>query len=121
GGFFLTSMLALACLLRYQWTVNERLPFPIVQLQTMLIAPPAPGRSLNSVFSSRGFWVSLLAVLGIESTLGLSQYFPDTVPLIPFSYDLSTVLSEQPWVHLPSFMKSQTIYFTLLGVSYFTQ
>ncbi len=118
---FLTALLALACLLRFQWTVNERLPFPIVQLQSMLVAAPEPGRAFNGVFSSHGFWTAMVVVLLVESTLGLSQYFPNYVPLIPFKFDLTAVLADEPWVQMQGFMKAQTIYFTLLGVSYFTQ
>ena len=31
------------------------------------------------------------------------------------------MLSEEPWSHLPGWLKSNTIYFTLLGLAYFTQ
>lgn len=118
---FFTSLVSLACLLRYQWAVNERLPFPIVQLQTMLIAPPEKGRIFNAVFSSKGFWIALVAVLVVQSSQVLNAYFPQGVPAIPSKYDLLTTLADEPWRDLPGFVKQQSIYFTLLGVSYFTQ
>lgn len=121
SGAFFTALISLACLLRYQWTVNERLPFPIVQLQSMLIAAPEKGRAFNAVFSSVGFWIALALVLIVESSSGLHQYFPQYVPEIYYSFDLSKQLADEPWSRLQGFMKTQTIFFTLLGVSYFTQ
>ncbi|MGN6727433.1 MAG: DUF6785 family protein [Tepidisphaeraceae bacterium] len=116
---FLTTLMSLAFILRYQWTVNERLAFPIAQLQTMLVAPPARGKMLNDVFRAKGFWIGALLVLTIQSFTVLNAYFPQVVPVIPFRYDLTGVLSEEPWIYLPGWIKSNTIYFTMLGVSYF--
>ena len=119
--FFIASMLALACLIRHQWTVNERLAFPIVQLQSLLIAPPKPGRALNDIFRAKGFWIALALVFITQSSAAMYRYFPANVPLIPFRYDLSTAFSDEPWNTLPGFLKANTIFFTLLGISYFTQ
>jgi hypothetical protein len=118
---FLVAMLSLACLLRFQWAVNERLPFPIAQLQSMLIAPPQKGRAFNDVFSNKGFWLAALFVIVLQSSAALNAYFPESVPKMPFGFNLTNVFSEHPWVYLPGWLKSASIYFTLLGVSYFTQ
>jgi hypothetical protein len=117
---FMGAMIALACIVRFQWAVNERLAFPIAQLQALLISPPAKGRAFNEVFSSRSFWVALSTVLVIQSSGALHAYFP-RVPEIPFWYDLRTVFGDDPWASLPGFIKTAPIYFTLLGISYFTQ
>ncbi|MGC4032039.1 MAG: hypothetical protein QM754_09960 [Tepidisphaeraceae bacterium] len=117
---FLTSLFSLACILRFQWTTNERLAFPIAQLQGMLIAPPKPGRAFNDLFSNRGFWIAVALVVVIESSAVLHLYFPATVPAIPFQYDFTKVLSDQPWTDLPIGFKQATIYFSLVGLSYFT-
>ena len=116
----MTTLLSLACLLRYQWAVNERLAFPIAQLESMLVAPPRPGRALNDVFASRLFWIGLGLVLVIESSAVLSLYYPKYVPAIPFGYDLSPTFSDAPWATLPPWLKTGRLYFTLLGLSYFT-
>ncbi|HEX8324283.1 MAG TPA: DUF6785 family protein, partial [Tepidisphaeraceae bacterium] len=120
AAMFLLALVSLACLLRFQWTVNERLAFPIAQLQGMLIAPPRAGRAFNDLFSSRGFWTATLFVVVVQSSAVLRLYFPAIVPPIPFGYDLTLILAEEPWVRLQPWLKANTIFFTLLGVSYFT-
>jgi len=117
----MAALVSVAVLLRHQWTVNERLPFPIAQLELMLIAPPEPGRALNEVFRSKGFWIALLLVLTVESSSALHHYLPTQVPAIPFQYDFRSIFSDEPWSRLPGWLKSNTIYFTLLGLAYFTQ
>lgn len=116
---FMTALVSLACIVRYQWAVNERLAFPIAQLQTMLIAPPRPGRALNDVFSSYSFWIAALIVIVIQSSLVLNTYFPQSIPAIPFGYDLRDILTDPPWGYLPYWLKGGTIFFTLLGLTYF--
>src|SRR5205085_353094 len=59
AGMFMT-FIALAWLLRVQWGQNERLPFPMAQLQLSLIEPPEKGRYLNKLFRSPGFWIALV-------------------------------------------------------------
>lgn len=120
SGFFLLALLSIACLVRYQWTVNERLAFPIAQLQSMLIAPPRPGKALNDVFRHPGFWVSVGVVIFVQASAWLHQYFPKNIPEIPTSYDLRTMFSEQPWNYLAGWVKEQGVIFTLVGISYFT-
>ncbi|MDB5327861.1 MAG: hypothetical protein JWM57_3430 [Phycisphaerales bacterium] len=120
AAMFFTAMFSLACILRFQWTVNERLAFPIAQLQSMLIAPPRKGRAFNDLFSSRPFWIGLVLVFVVQSSSVLNLYFPSTIPAIPYSYDLKKVLADQPWTDLSDALKANTIYFTLLGLAFFT-
>ncbi len=119
-GFFI-CMVAIACLVRFQWAVNERLAFPIAQLHSLLIAPPSPGKAFNDIFSSKGFWIACLLVVVVHSSEGLHTYFPDFVPKIPYKYDMTKEFSEVPWNYLPEWIKKTSIMFTLLGLSYFTQ
>ncbi len=120
GVCFMTALICIACLIRFQWAVNERLAFPIAQLQTMLIEPPKPGKAFNSIFSSPAFWIAAVAVIVIQSSQVLKVYFPTSVPAIPSSYDLRTNLTDPPWNGFPYWLKTATIYFTLVGLSYFT-
>ena len=117
---FFGAMVAMACIVRFQWAVNERLAFPIAQLQALLIEPPERGRAFNAVFSSRMFWIAAACVVVVHSSVALNAYFPK-VPAIKVQYDLNTMLGDDPWAALPGFLKSSSIYFTLLGISYFTQ
>ncbi len=117
--FFMTALVCIACLVRFQWAVNERLAFPIAQLQTLLIAPPKPGRAFNDIFASKGFWIALIAVVVVHCSFALNIYFPTGVPAIPFKYDLGTMMTELPLSGLPPWIRTGTIYFTLLGMAYF--
>ncbi len=113
------TLLAMARLVTYQWLVNERLPFPLVQIQVEIIEAPERGRWLNSLLASRTLWIGLCVVFVIHSLTVLSGYFPSRVPTIPLGYDLSGVFSEEPLVYLNSKVKAATISFMVLGVTFF--
>ncbi len=119
-GAWMAMLLAIAVVLRPQWAVNERLAFPLAQLQLALIQPPERGRLLNSLFRSRAFWIGLIGVFTLHSFSGLNAYFP-AVPKIPLGYDLTGIFVEEPWRHLHANIKQATIFFTFVGVTYFIQ
>lgn len=120
-GAMVTALVALAMLVRHQWAVNERLAFPLAQLQVSLIEPPRKGRMLNDLLGSRVFWIGLIAVFCLHSMTALQQYFPRVVPAIPLRFNLTSVLSNEPWVYLHGSVKSAAIYFTFIGIAYFIQ
>jgi hypothetical protein len=124
-GIFVFAMFAavigLTIILRPQWANNERLPFPIVQLQLALIEAPRPGRMLNDMLGSRSFWIALVGVLLVQSMGALHMYFPRMVPQFPLSYDLHGIMADEPWVHFGEFVKRNRIYFTFIGITYFIQ
>lgn len=120
GGMLLTFV-SLAFLLRVQWGANERLAFPLAQLQLSLIEEPAPGRALNSLFRSKSFWITAGVVFFVHSLSVLGDYFPRHVVKIPLSYDFTGMLSNDPWDKLPWDIKKATVFFTLVGVTYFIQ
>lgn len=124
GVFFaglMTTMVSLAFLLRVQWESNERLAFPLAQLQLSMIEPPPAGRTLNSLFSSRTFWITAGAIVILHSLTALNAYFPRHVTKIPIAYDFTNLLTQDPWRHLPYDVKKATIYFTFVGIAYFIQ
>ncbi len=124
GVFFLglfAVLLALSEVLRRQWALNERLAFPLAQLQLALIEPPEPGRRLNALFRTRGFWIAAGLVFFLHGMTGLNQYFPSIVPAVPLAWNLSGVFSEQPWSYLHPLVKTGTLYFTFIGITYFIQ
>jgi len=120
-GAWVVTMLALAVLTRRQWGIDERLPFPIAQLQLSLIEAPAPGHALNALFRSRAFWASLVTVFVVQSTNPLHSYFPRNIPQIPLFFDLSSILVNEPFVYFNSSVKRATIFFTFIGITYFIQ
>lgn len=117
----LGSLMAISVLVRRQWAVSERLSFPLAQVQLALIESPRPGRLFNDLFSTRIFWLALGTVVLVHLLSGLNRYFPRTIPSIPLTYDLTMVMSNEPLVYLPACIKTATVYFTFIGISYFIQ
>jgi hypothetical protein len=118
AGFF-SACVALAYLFRIQWAENERLAFPLVQLQTSLIEAPEPGRALNSLFRHKSFWITAAAILVVHSFNAMHLYEQKVWPEIPRYYDLRPVTSEPPWSYFGEFVRTSTIYFTFIGATYF--
>ncbi|HEV7300618.1 MAG TPA: DUF6785 family protein [Tepidisphaeraceae bacterium] len=113
------AVIFMSLIFRRQWVDNERLPFPLATVYLSLIEPPAPGRALNRLLSSRAFWIAFGCVFVVHLLNGLSKYDPTHFPPLPLTYDLTGVLSEQPWTLTDWGLKRQTIYFTVIGVIYF--
>lgn len=118
AGLF-TALISMAMIIGPQWSTNERLAFPIAQLQQALIEPPERGRWLNEMFRSRQFWIAVLLVIFVHLLIGGHKYFPQQIPKFELRYDLSQVFTEEPWVHLNYQIKVQTIFFTFIGITYF--
>jgi hypothetical protein len=118
AGVYMT-LLSIASLLRTQWAHNERLSFPLAQLEVALIESPRPGHAFNELLASKSFWIALAFVFAIHLTNGLSIYFPRYVPAIPLTFNLRSVLTQEPWLYLIDGIKVATLYFTAVGVMYF--
>lgn len=124
GVFFagwMAAMIGLALLVVPQWARNERLPFPLAQIQAAVIEPPQPRNWFNGLFGARSFWIGLSVVFFIHNINALRPHFPEYIVEIPLQYSFFNIFSEPPWLYLTSFMKSATIYFTFIGVAYFIQ
>jgi hypothetical protein len=115
------ALIGMSALVWRQWSVNERLPFPIAQAELALIEPPRPGRAFNDLLASRVFWIGFTGVLLVHALGGLNRYFPRVVPAIPLTYDFRGLFTEVPFVYFAEFVKTNTIYFTFIGISYFIQ
>ncbi|HLL87847.1 MAG TPA: DUF6785 family protein [Tepidisphaeraceae bacterium] len=122
GAFFAAMYGALLCvtlIVRRQWVENERLPFPLAQIQLSLIAAPPRGRWLNETMARRSFWIGFAAIAAVHVWNGCFRYWPQYVPEVPLNYDLAAVFSERPWSFTDGHVKKATIYFTAAGVTYF--
>ncbi len=118
---WLLCLISMMWMFRRQWALNERLPFPLAQIETALIAPPRQGRRLNDLLGSRLFWTALLLILILQSSVALNRYFPRNIPLIPLRYNISTIMGDEPWNHFSDYVKSGTVYFTFIGIAFFIQ
>jgi hypothetical protein len=117
----IASLAALSRLLIKQWAVNERLPFPLVQVQASLIESPPAGRGFNSTFAAPLFWIGLAGVFLVLMLSCLNAYFPKNVPSIPLRYDLSGVLSEEPFFFLRTKLKKAAVSFAIVGLTFFVR
>lgn len=112
------SLILMVVLLRRQWFENERLPFPLVKIQMALLEQPKPGRWLNPIFN-RAFWIAFIGIFVVRGWNGLAEYDPGHFPVIPTGFNMSGVLSEHPWDVIDSRVKSSSIYFVAVGVTFF--
>lgn len=122
-GIFIAAMLAtliaMSRMIFPQWAHSERLPFPLVQVQASLIAPPERGQSLNAILRSPVLWVAIGLVLLIHGLTCLNVYFPKNAPSIPLGYNFERILAEPPLSYLRSKVKASTLSFIVVGVTFF--
>ena len=114
----LTTLIALGYLLRIQWVDNERLPFPLAQVQLSLIEQPEPGRAMNRLFRQRSFWLVTAIIFCVHSVNALHKY-ESRVPELMTGYNLKLVLADRPWSLLDPFVLGSQIYFTFIGMAFF--
>lgn len=112
------TLIALAYLLRIQWADNERLPFPLAQVQLSLIEQPEPGQALNKLFRRRSFWIVTALIFCVHSFNALHLYF-DNVPELLAGYNLRRVLADRPWSLLDPWILKAQVYFTFIGMAFF--
>ena len=110
-----------AVIVRRQWVENERLPFPLATIYTSLIESPAPGRALNSLFTSRAFWAASVIVFVVHGVNALNSYFPKTWPRIPLGYNLGTLMTDPPLSYTDWALPVSVAYFSVIGITFFVQ
>ena len=114
------SLLCLIAIVRRQWFENERLAFPLAQIQLALIDDPAPGHAVNATLRHRSFWIAFAAVFALHAWNGLGLYFPKHYPPIPVYYNvLYRIMSNPPWSYVMGDFKGAAVFFTAVGVTYF--
>ncbi len=116
-----TMIFCMVMIVRRQWADNERLPFPLAMLYVSLVEPPARGKWLNALFSARSFWIGFGIVFFIHTINGLHAYDSLHWPDIPIGYKLNDIFSDPPWRYLDWPVKNATLYFSIIGITYFIQ
>ena len=111
--------MCLMAIVRRQWAENERLPFPLAQIQLSLLESPRPGQWLNGLMRSRIFWFGFAVIFALHIWNGGFRYFPKYIPEIPVKYNLSGVLANPPFAYTDWALKTGTLFFTVVGVTYF--
>lgn len=88
----ITSLFLVNALLRKQWTENEKLSYPVIQI------PLALSTRAMTLFSTRLLWYGFAIAAGIDLLNGLGEFFP-AIPQIPIVHidNLRNYLTERPW------------------------
>ena len=88
----ITALFLINALLRKQWTENEKLSYPVIQI------PLALSTRTKRVLSSRLLWYGFALAAGIDLLNGLGHFFP-AIPQIPIVHidNLRSYLTERPW------------------------
>ena len=81
-------MICLSTILHRQWSANERLAYPMVQLPLQMIEDSgSAGRLLGPFFRSKVMWIGFLVPFLLLSLSGLHTYFP-FVPAMPYHFSV---------------------------------
>lgn len=88
----LGATLLIGLLLRRQWTDNERLTYPVVQIPLMI----TEGGGSNPIFRSKLMWGGFALSAGIDLLNGLQQFFPSLPSINVKVQDLSPMLAPYP-------------------------
>ena len=104
-------LLALTVLLRKQWTENEKLSYPIVQL------PIAMTSNSKKFFTSHWMWIGFGLAGAAELLNGLNYLFP-TIPSLPIKGLSLGRFSSRPWSAMGSLHIS--FYPFAIGLMFFT-
>lgn len=104
-------LLALSLFLRKQWTENEKLSYPIIQLPIAMTSEP------KKFFTNRWMWVGF-GVSGIIDIInGLNYIFP-SIPYIPVKNQTIGQFSSKPWNAMGPINIS--FYPFIIGLMFFT-
>jgi uncharacterized membrane protein YqjE len=87
-----SSLFLINVLLRRQWTENEKLSYPVIQIPLMVATEP------RSLLRNRLMWYGFALAAGIDLLNGLASFFP-ALPQIPIVHisNLRDYLTERPW------------------------
>lgn len=113
------AILCLMTLLRRQWMENERVAFPLAQVQYALIEQPEPGRLLNTLMAARSFWVAMACVMAVRLLNGAAEYWPASVPKVPLGFNFASLFSEGPFAFAASYFSGATLYLIVIGITFF--
>jgi hypothetical protein len=112
-------MVGMSMIVLPQWQRNERLAFPLLEVQNSLIESPEPGHAFAHVFRSRSFWLGAGIVFVLYLLYGFNKYYPEAVPAIPLEWDLRRCFTEDPWRYLPGNIYRGRIYFLFVAIAFF--
>jgi len=93
-------MLCLNAILRKQWTDNERLTYPIVQLPLQITTEQA--FQPKGLFTNRLFWIGFAIAGAIDCINSLNYYYPSIPTVLTPGFgqsflDIGPMFTQKPW------------------------
>ncbi|MDT8389060.1 MAG: DUF6785 family protein [Lentisphaeria bacterium] len=112
-------MIGLGLVVFPQWRHKERMSFPLLAVQEMLIETPAPGTRVPPLFRNPLFWTAVTGVALVHAFNGLNHHTGGAVPPFPVHWDLRPAFSQGLFRYVSHYAKTGTLYFTIVGITYF--
>jgi hypothetical protein len=114
-GCLYATNFSLVSIFFHQWSVRERLIFPVVSVPAMMAEEAPAGSLLNAFFRNRLTWIGIGIPIAIWGWNGLKSYFPQ-LPLLPMNWYSWELFPDRPWSELH--LEDINIYFTVIGLSF---
>jgi hypothetical protein len=114
------AVICLGLILHRQWTVNERLRYPIAEIATTLM-DQSPGRATPSVFRTPTFWWGLGLILFIRLNNGVYGWSEQNWIQIPLRFDFTAIqekfviLEKEQW---RNYILQPTLYPTVAAIAF---
>jgi hypothetical protein len=105
----LFSLLCISSILRKQWTENEKLSYPIIQLPLAMVTD-------KNFFRSKLMWIGFSIVAVTRIINGFHDLFP-VIPQFPYGYRLDRFFTDKPWNAIGYMWMSFN--FAIVGLTYF--
>ena len=121
SGFILpwfTMMTAMAVIFARYWREEERVAFPLLEVQQAIVELPEDGGRIPVLFGKTSFWVPCLIVLAIHSLNHGHLYLPDAVPPLPLSWEFWELFTELPFRNAGWWLKLGSIQFMYVGIAF---
>ena len=112
--------ICLSLIVHHQWTLGERLRYPIADLALSLTGRHGGG-ALAPIFRRRLLWVGLLVVLTIRVVNGIHAWYPGSLQ-IPLSFDFLAIGRKYPSLLRARFgleLLGVTLYPTVVAFAFF--
>jgi len=108
------AMLCINIIVRRQWSENERLSYPVVQIPILI----TEGGGANNLFKNKVFWIGFSLAASLDLWNGFAQLYP-SIPLINVKInDLSYIFAgSYPWKAMDRIWL--TFYPFVIGLCYF--
>ena len=107
--------ISLVSLFFRQWSVRERLIFPVVHVPVMLAEGAPAGSLLNSFLRNRLTWIGIAIPCLIWGINGLRSYIP-ALPQIPMASYYWSIFPDRPWSEFHP--ENVNVYFTVIGLTF---